>query len=173
MTDRRSTYRPRRSRVNAIDARTVAWFRGASDDPPWAALLPAEEDHLRRMWAACRDQVLADWVAQHPGSRPVGWWQCEAPEAMRRRLGGIGTPQFEPIDGSDRFALHRGIPRYWMDADRIRIYGRGTAVDPADPPVFESQAVYLDRLGLFLPGERARLTAADFEPERIGPQHRA
>ncbi|MGO4564807.1 hypothetical protein AB4Z52_07000 [Rhizobium sp. 2YAF20] len=33
------------------------------------------------------------------------------------------------------------------------------------PAVYESQAAYLERRGLFLPGERKRISAADLEPE--------
>jgi hypothetical protein len=43
----------------------------------------------------------------------------------------------------------------------------GVAIDPGDPPVFESQASYLERHGLFLPGERKRLKKEDFEPEVV------
>ena len=38
----------------------------------------------------------------------------------------------------------------------------GVSLDPRNPPVFDSQAAYLDRHGLFLPGERKRLGKADF-----------
>jgi hypothetical protein len=38
-------------------------------------------------------------------------------------------------------------------------------IDPAAPPIFESQAAYLRRLGLLLPGERP--SAAAYEPEAI------
>lgn len=41
------------------------------------------------------------------------------------------------------------------------------AIDPDDPPVFESEAAYLKRLNLFMPGEEARLTEADFAAELI------
>jgi hypothetical protein len=43
----------------------------------------------------------------------------------------------------------------------------GVAIDPNDPPVYESQARYLERHGLLLPGERQRLRKADFEPEAV------
>jgi hypothetical protein len=43
----------------------------------------------------------------------------------------------------------------------------GVAIDPDNPPIYESQASYLERHGLFLPGERRRLKPADFEPERV------
>ena len=40
----------------------------------------------------------------------------------------------------------------------------GVAIDADDPPMFESEASYLDRLGLFLPGEKKRLKKADWDP---------
>jgi hypothetical protein len=43
----------------------------------------------------------------------------------------------------------------------------GIAIDPDDLLIFESEATYLDRHGLFLPGERKRLTKEDWEPEPI------
>ena len=41
------------------------------------------------------------------------------------------------------------------------------AIDPLDPPKFESEAAFLRRHRLLLPSERARLTEADFEPELV------
>ena len=46
----------------------------------------------------------------------------------------------------------------------------GVAIDPEDPPRYESQATYLKRLDLLLPGELKRLTSADFEPELVMPE---
>ena len=43
-------------------------------------------------------------------------------------------------------------------------------VDPDDRPSFESQAAYLKRLKLLLPGEEKRLTPDDFTPEKIEPK---
>lgn len=40
-------------------------------------------------------------------------------------------------------------------------------VNLADPLRFESQAAYLERLGLVLPGKDKRLKPRDFEPEMI------
>jgi hypothetical protein len=44
---------------------------------------------------------------------------------------------------------------------------KGVAIDPNDPPTFESQAAYLKRHGLFLAGEERRLKKSDFEPETV------
>jgi hypothetical protein len=43
----------------------------------------------------------------------------------------------------------------------------GVAINSDDPPTYESQAAYLERHHLFLPGERRRLTKKDFDPETI------
>src|SRR3954453_15475995 len=161
MTDRKSTYRPRRKGAAEMDPKTVAWFRGDDNArPPWSALLWGEEETHRREWAACRDEIMSDWSREHPGSRPRGWWRCEAPEP-RRRLGGVGTA------ASDN--LHLGIPEYWMDDDRVLSWVRGVALNPENPPIFESEAAYLERLGLLASGEREQLGPSDFEraPVRV------
>src|ERR1700733_3842590 len=65
------------------------------------------------LWAQHRDQILADWTATKPGTRPVCWWCYDAPREpvgptgarggfdsgevapMRRRIGGSGTPKYQ------------------------------------------------------------------------------
>jgi hypothetical protein len=66
-----------------------------------------------------------------------------------------------------RFAC--GIPVDWITGEDLRVWPKLIAepYDPADPPLFEAQAEYLRRHGMFLPGERRRLRAADFEPEAV------
>jgi hypothetical protein len=44
---------------------------------------------------------------------------------------------------------------------------KSVPIDPDDPPLYESQAAYLERHGLFLPGARRRLRKADFEPQAV------
>lgn len=66
------------------------------------------------------------------------------------------VPSFEASATSPHWPL--GIPTPWE------------TIDADDPPRFESQAAYLKRDGLFLPGEEERLTAADFEPEVVDEQ---
>lgn len=46
---------------------------------------------------------------------------------------------------------------------------RGLAIDPDNPPVFESQAAYLNRHELLNASERKR---SDFAPETYSPQQR-
>jgi hypothetical protein len=75
-----------------------------------------------------------------------------------------------------------GIPNNWfevperpaglqmgefLDAHYAELARRCAPINPDDPPLFESQATYLERHGLLLPGERRRLTKQDFEPEKV------
>jgi len=151
-------------------------------------------------WEDLSEELLAEWIKEHPGSRPYGWWEFSAPRwerkfgtcidgtlpEPRQRLGGIGTPAYEGLAYVPSFT--RGVPDSWMDKRLVEYYnGRakdihgnpiGTEyeegtfpfkeIDPKDPPHFESEASYLKRHNLFLLGEEKRLTAADFEPVKIG-----
>jgi len=143
-------------------------------------------DHVRRSpgtrpwgwwrWTAPRavvDSSTPRWIAGRKMAEP------------RKRLGGIGTPKHEYLAYVPSF--DRGIPDRWVSAWDVSYYnGRAVnirgerigekyeeghfpydAIDPDDPPVFESEAAYLKRLNLFMPGEEARLTEADFAAELI------
>ena len=95
-----------------------------------------------------RDELLREWIATHPGTRPWGWWKHEAPDARRRV-----TEGGEPIV----FCLSFGLPEsvYWP---------RGKS---AEPLAYESQAAYLDRHGLLSARERSCLAIEAFEPEQV------
>ena len=122
-----------------------------------------------------------------------GWTGCYfVPEMAepRRRLGGIGHPKHEHLAYVPSF--HCGVPDDWLSKSEVDYYsghtydtqGRkiednhvtdcrkekpftGKAINPKYPPIFESQATYLDRHGLLLPEEKRRLRPKDFEPEAI------
>jgi hypothetical protein len=116
---------------------------------------------LEALWQLHRDVILTEHIKENPGTRPALWWDHDAPRQpigsmpgwycdgklpeLRQRFGGVGNA-VSPVN------LSYGIPDVW----------RG--IDDNDPPIFESQAAYLNRHGLFLAGEERR---ADFEPEAI------
>jgi hypothetical protein len=122
----------------------------------------------RRTWRAWEEEALA-WVAEHrPGTRPEPWWEFSAPKwddpykgeyfhgtrpEPRKRLGGSGRPDWEVRGTVPRLPL--GVPLLHLD------------VDPIDPPVYESQATYLKRHNLLLPGEEKRIPKPGFKPETI------
>ena len=54
------------------------------------------------------------------------------------------------------------LPEYGRSWRGLPIVG-WTGIDPASPPIFESETSYLDRHGLLLPTEKRRLSDADFD----------
>lgn len=122
------------------------------------------------------------------GTWPGCWYDGQLPQP-RRRLGGIGTPEHEVTNTVPSY--HLGIPARWVKAWMVETYngraldvagqpltrhgGRpycegdflGVTPDPHNPPLFESQASYLRRLGLLPPGEARRLTSEEFKPEPV------
>jgi hypothetical protein len=145
----------------------------------------------QQIWDSAKDQVLSDWIKKFPGTRPSFWWLHSAPRMsesdlqahgwndcfftdsipdLRARLGGIGSTKTEYCSHAPRFRC--GIPGNFLlprdlveDADLIRKGAK--AIDRDDPPRFESQATYLERHDLLMPGEKTRLSKKDYEPETI------
>lgn len=162
-------------------AHTTSQFFGVCDG----------ELNLRDAWELLRAEILARWVADRAGTRPTAWWTWDAPRTPdgkavpRRRLGGTGTPAHECLANGPAFA--QGIPVDWVspwmvayynglavDVEGVPIgleYHEGhfpyDAIDPGDPPMFESEYDYLERHGLLLPGERARCNTAVRAPEAV------
>jgi hypothetical protein len=120
-----------------------------SPDPPRAVPWLASGITGADLWARKGTEVLAEHCPRFPGSRPAPWWTFQAPE-VRRRVGGIGS---ERSAHAPHFVC--GVPADW------------TAIDPKFPPLYESQASYLDRLGLLSRAERRKLKPADFKPQSI------
>ena len=80
------------------------------------------------------------------------------------RLGGTGDP-LDAITNLRETPYTYGIPWSWRQEGQP--YTRGVPISDTDPPMFESEATYLARLGLLDPGERKRIPRIDFEPEVI------
>lgn len=144
-----------------------AWIRERPGSRPWA-------------W----------WEFDAPQEPLVGWdpahWRVKY-GAIRARLGGTGTPAYVLPGGEDDFT--RGIPDVFIsefdiqefeawDVDRgedlperstLNISEPLELIDPRDPPRYEPETAYLERLGLLAPGERERIPAEAFEPEAVLP----
>ena len=162
----------------------------SDDGEAWLRCLPSNffdnqsDETLSEIWNTHSERIVSEHVEDSPGSRPARWWQYDAPEP-RKRLGGIGTPEHEVLNIKPAYSF--GIPIGWIDQWQVDYYtgvavdihGRlvnekaigsgfkGVAINPDDPPTYESQATYLDRHGLFLPCERRRLGKADWEAHPI------
>lgn len=169
------------------DWQRVALLTGeVPDDAPTFAFLDwgyfgnGDRPVVRAAWDELKPALLAEWLKEHLGTRPYAWWAHDAPRdpvgtwpgcwydaklaAPRLRLGGTGTPKHEHLAFMPEAAF--GIFTLWITADEVATFNLDCApLDPNDPPAFESQATYLKRHGLLLPGERP--SAAAFEPEAI------
>ena len=40
-------------------------------------------------WDELRDEILPDWIAENPGTRPAAWWEFDAPGRRERTDGGV------------------------------------------------------------------------------------
>lgn len=153
--------RQRRTRQRRVEvpAKVIALLNDS--EPENAVKYFMTDNELRAAWNQIKDELLAGWIEELPGTRPFHWWRFSDPEP-RRRLGGIGQPLHEVSAYVENYEY--GLLSDWVTSDWR---GKGVPIDPQNPPVFESEAAYLRRLGLLLPGEFERLTEADFEPEMI------
>jgi hypothetical protein len=112
----------------------------------------SSDDDMRKAWTFVEAELLAAWVIHSPGTRPASWWRYSDSVSELRRVTGL----FTELIGRHR--CHETGICYLVPGD------------PRDPPVVESQAAFLDRLDLWLPGERARVPAEAFaeSPFSIG-----
>jgi hypothetical protein len=144
-----------------------------------------DDDEKKQIFDQVRDVILGEWIRRRPGTRPNWWWETDAPEKSRRRLGGIGDAAHEFLNYVERY--DHGIPRMFLDQRTVDLYNgrlrdihgnpvmgeytegyfKGRAIDPTDPPVFESEAAFLKRHGLLTARELSTLRKADFEPEIV------
>jgi hypothetical protein len=98
-----------------------------------------------RAWRAIEPQALEVWTDGHPGTRPPSWWKWSAPELR------LVTGRFRFMNGHRR-CQPTGVPY-------------GEPLDWNDPPLVETTPAYLDRLGLWLQNERARVKPSAFRPQ--------
>lgn len=124
----------------------------------------------RVAWEIFREQILADWIREEPdaagrggpGTRPYAWWMFDAPE-LRRRIDGKPHP-FDNPERDERIAA----TEYLCDHGKRTFYGCPNVLCVMDDfeAIYETQAEYLERLGLWLAGERERFDALQqTEPE--------
>ncbi|HEY7116562.1 MAG TPA: hypothetical protein VH475_08250 [Tepidisphaeraceae bacterium] len=144
---------------------------------------PSDEDmEVRRdYWEQHRDEVLAEWVAQHPGTRPWSWWHFAMSEP-RRVIAGHEAPQngFAPwrfMPGKSLEQIEAEWPamfaRLWdehLKGNSQREYWYGCPSPVQSFATYESEFDYLDRLNLLLPGEREAYEAK--QAKRAAAQER-
>lgn len=160
-------------RPKSISPALLKYFKGESygpgDEGAVDVFLMELRPEMKKAWESYREQIIADWIRQNPCSRPWAWWEFDAPEP-RRRIGGIGTPDFECLAYKPHY--ERGIPSGWITQDDFDTFGpdlKGIPFDRRDPPTFESETAYLNRLNFLTPAEKVHLRKHPelMEPEKI------
>lgn len=102
------------------------------------------------VWADVEAELLPGWIKEHPCTRPWAWWKEAAQGSPRLRTGGSGRRERNA-------PFEFGVPSdvWWKD------------VDPDNPPVYESQATYLQRHGFLTEAEKKWLAQ---HPEALEPE---
>jgi hypothetical protein len=130
--------------------------------------LPPNEE-VREWWDLYGERVTLDYAEAHPGERPWGWWEWEAPDEERRILGIQYTP-FETAGGMGRscgewerktlFDPEIGLKaRGAKDAKELdEIVGEKVQPSTWIEVLEEPQHEYLARHGLLTEDEMARLS---------------
>lgn len=88
-------------------------------------------------------------VTRAPGTRPLPWWQFDAPE--HRRI--VKGAEYWIIDDRDAWRNSKGC----FARTRPRPGWKAAGMPPL---VYETEAAYLKRLNLLLPGEAERIKGA-------------
>jgi len=114
------------------------------------------------LWLERGVEITSTWIRDNPGSRPWCWWMYDASEPRRCLVGAeLLYPVHNPGDWDFVWRGHWGVPAF-LQCRPLGYVGF---------PAVESQAAYLDRLGLLAAEERAALGDDAFDPEDVNPFH--
>jgi len=147
----------RKDRVN-LTAGARRYFETGSADTlegwdikghPRPPLVPGGDKRSpAEMWADHGEQITADWIKKHPGTRPYYFWSHN-PE------------DYKPINEVkmvERYCICVGVTAF-----------PGKRIFPEPPFLYESEAAYLKRKGLLTEYELERIDELDFEPKSTYP----
>ena len=98
--------RERHQRRSYSDAVIRYLETGVRKGPGVLQLFPYDR---REVWCDLREQLLAEWVSEHPGTRPFAWWTYDAPEPL-----GEGESQVQYLT---RLGLMDANERRRLDAE--------------------------------------------------------
>jgi hypothetical protein len=114
----------------------------------WVEVWILREEQKRQLYEEHRDELLAEWGAAHPATRPWAWWRYEALEPRQCVSGAeLLLPKLKPSDWEWHWREDFGVPGFRQS--------RPKGFDGY--PELESEAAYLDRHQLL---SQARACAA-------------
>ena len=74
----------------------------------------------QRVWGQCEDFILPRFIKERPGTRPKMWWDCDAPEVCRKRLGGIGDVAWDHLAYKEHYG--HGLPQLFVEEWSVEYY---------------------------------------------------
>lgn len=164
---RRSKHRP--------DVPDEAYVELLSNGHHWPFVFNRDtltDEELADLWAEFGERVTAEHIAEHPCTRPWGWWKFEMPEP-RRVVDGWQDPEdgfapwhFLPPGQRNDEAFQKAWPPKIAELLRLKAagddrrkfyYGRPNPVTGRSTATYETQCDYLDRLFFLTDEERGML----------------
>ena len=107
-------------------------------------MLEGNREHLRDKWETLKEGIMADWIDRHHCTRPFAWYEFES-TGPRLMIGGHGRTMTKKYAAWKPY-FNKGIPASWSE------------IEPDNPPLFESEAVFLQRNGLLSESEKRYLS---------------
>ncbi len=124
------------------------------------------DEAKRAAWEELREPLLRRWVKDNPGTRPHAWWLYDAPE-RRRRVDGVQHP-FDNRKRKEYVAKWAADYPREAEQNAYRLsYGKPNAFCVSDDftAEYETEAEFLQRLGLLTGAERQALEDAAFNTD--------
>ena len=120
---------------------------------------PTALERIRADWQRHRDELLREWIAERPGSRPWGWWAFDA--VARRETSDGSVHPFDRPERQERCAVwHAQHPAMRHDQRFVELFFGVPVIVAGEGHVhYETQRHYLARLNL--------LTSDEQQPKEI------
>ena len=120
-------------------------------------------DTRQKLYETLKKEFLKDWITKHPCSRPWAWYEFDAPRWDDPDIncfwhGKLSEPRIHISGGKQIHAGH--VPVHYKSVSQFWQY------DEDDPPIFESEAAFLKRLGILTGAEEKYLES---HPELLEP----
>ncbi len=126
------------------------------------------DKRLKKLWNKMKPKILSDYIRRNSGKRPWAWWRFDAKE-VRQRIGGQGDVKWEKLAYMPRYSFGLPLRKDFVDVELCLLFSdvKMIPLNPEDPPLYESEAAYLDRHGLLTEAEKKKLSEKDFEAVSI------
>jgi hypothetical protein len=107
------------------------------------------EEVRKPTWNEIRSEIMPQWISEHPCTRPWGWWEHDSPAQGELE----NSDPRQQVGSKGEVCRYCYAPHYKWGVFEYWHY------DENSPPIFESEAAYLQRLDLLTDKEKKHLSA--------------